>query len=57
MTMRFLTVVAALASMFGVQQAFAKDNPVTKVSGKKHHKKHKKSVVATTVNPANSTLS
>ena len=42
MRTRFLIIVAALASVFGVQQAVAKSSTTTAAASKKHHKMHMK---------------
>lgn len=46
MRIAFLTIMVAMASVFGVQQAFAKTPSTTEVMFKKHHKKHVKQVAA-----------
>jgi hypothetical protein len=52
MKKRILTVAVALASVLGVQQAFAKSSTTTASSSKKHHhKKHKKTAAVSPANP------
>lgn len=41
MTIRFLTVMVAISSIFGVQQAVAKTSSTTEVASKKKNKKKK----------------
>jgi hypothetical protein len=52
MKKRILTVAVALASVLGVQQAFAKSPTTTASSSKKHHhKKHKKTAAVSPATP------
>jgi hypothetical protein len=44
MRITFLTIMVAISSVFGVQQAFAKTPSTTEVMFKKHKKKHMKQI-------------
>jgi hypothetical protein len=49
MRIRFLTVIVAISSVFGVQQAVAKSSSTTDVASKKKHKNKKPKLAAAPV--------